>query len=86
MHTVCKVEKINEKKVNLKLIWIFFFLNIYAGSKTKQYCGEIRLYPEDPGLWIGKNCRHKLHDDPVRGDEVLQSARSYPGDGIQREW
>ena len=55
------------------------------GSQTKQYSGEVRLHPEDPGLWFGQDRRHQLHDDPLCGDQILQSPRGDPGHGIQRE-
>lgn len=38
------------------------------GPQTKQYSGEVWLYPENLGLWSGQDCRHQLHDDPLCGD------------------
>lgn len=50
-----------------------FFSSVSAGPQTKQYSGKVGLHPENPGLWPRSDCRHQLHDDPLRGDEILQS-------------
>lgn len=65
------------------------FINANAfratGPQTEQHSGKVGLHSENPGLWPGSDCRHQLHDDPLRGDEILQSPRGDPRHGLQGE-
>ena len=56
-----------------------------SGSQAEQHRRPIRLHSEDSRLRTGEIGRNVLHDDALRRHQVLPSAGSHPGHGLQGE-
>ena len=54
-----------------------------SGPEAVEHRSEVRLQPEDPGLWPGPVGGEFLHDDAVRRHQILPSARGHPRHGLQ---
>ncbi len=61
------------------------FAFAFAGLEAQQYRGAVRLYAQDPGLWIGEVGWNLVHDDSLCCDKVLPGTGSHPRHGLQGE-